>query len=319
MAADISERLVDSLNASYGAHEGYRAAHAKGVLCSATFTPSADAAVLSRAQHLSGPPVRAHVRFSNGSGNPTVADAVRDGRGMAVKLYLAGAQTTDIVAVSLPVFFARTPEDLLAFNEARRPDPSTGEPDLARVGAFLAEHPEAVPAVTAAVTHPIPSSYATLEYHALHSFGFVDRDGVVRFVRYRLVPEAGAFSLTDDEAANADHDYLRTELAERLAAGPVGFSVEVDLAAADDPIDDPTAAWPREREVVQLGRLAIGALASDRERAGDILVFDPVRVPDGIVLSDDPILLARPGAYSASVARRTSSSRDRAGAPATDM
>jgi catalase len=60
-------------------------------------------------------------------------------------------------------------------------------------------------------------------------------------------------------------------------------------------------------------------LASDRERAGDILVFDPVRVPDGIVLSDDPILLARPGAYSASVARRTSSSRDRAGAPATDM
>ena len=40
------------------------------------------------------------------------------------------------------MFFTRTPEDLLAFNEARRPDPSTGEPDLAKVGAFLADHPE---------------------------------------------------------------------------------------------------------------------------------------------------------------------------------
>ena len=59
--------------------------------------------------------------------------------------------------------------------------------------------------------------------------------------------------------------------------------------------------------VHRLGRLEITALAFDRERDGDILVFDPVRVPDGIRLSDDAILLARPGAYSVSVARRTGS------------
>jgi len=302
---EISERLVDGLNATYGRHPGHRAAHAKGMLCAATFTPTPDAASLSRAAHLAGDTRRAHVRFSNGSGDPTAPDAARDGRGMAVKIYLPDGTTTDIVALSLPAFFARTPEDLLAFNEARRPDPSTGQPDLTKVGAYLAEHPEAVPAVTAAVTHPIPASYAALTYHALHAFGFVAADGSVRYGRYHFLPAAGEAALSDDEAAGAAPDYLVAELTERLARGPVVFDVDVQLAGGGDPVDDPTAPWPDAREVVRLARLEIVAPAHDREVGGDVLVFDPTRVPDGITLSADPILHARPGAYSVSVARRT--------------
>jgi catalase len=307
MPGDLSQRLVDGLNATYGVHPGCRAAHAKGVLCSAVFTPTPEAATLSRAAHLAGPPVRAHVRFSNGSGDPGAADTVRDGRGMAVKLYLPDGTKSDVVAISLPAFFARTPEDLIAFNDARRPDPATGQPDIARVGAYLGEHPEAVAAVTAAVGHPIPTSYATLAYHALHAFGFVDRADGIRFGRYHLQPAAGVSSLTDEEASTQRPDYLAAELADRLTQGPVGFDLDVQLAGAGDPIDDPTAPWPDDREVVRIGRLEISAPAHDREVGGDVLVFDPTHVPDGIVLSRDPILLARPGAYSVSVARRTAS------------
>lgn len=304
---DLSERLVDSINAAYGVHPGHRAAHAKGVLCSATFTPTARAARLSRAPHLAGPPVRAHVRFSNGSGDPTAPDATRDGRGMAVKFSLPDSTTTDVVALSLPVFFARTPEDLLAFNEARRVDPETGRPDLERVGAYLADHPEAMAAVNAAITHPIPASYATLTYHGLHAFGFVAADGTVRWGRYHLVPEGGDETLGDDEAASRPPDFLRDEIGARLAREPAVFDVQVQLAGEGDPVDDPTAVWPDDREVVDLGRLEVTALAFDRERDGDVLVFDPTKVPDGIRLPDDPILLARPGAYSVSVTRRTAS------------
>src|SRR5438270_11811990 len=118
--ADISERLVDSLNVGYGVHAGHRAAHAKGVLCAGTFTPAAEAAQLSVAPHFGGGSLRAHVRFSNGSGNPSAPDNAHDGRGMAVKIYLSDGTTTDIVALSLPIFFTRTPEDLLAFNEPSR-------------------------------------------------------------------------------------------------------------------------------------------------------------------------------------------------------
>ena len=41
-----------------------------------------------------------------------------------------------------------------------------------------------------------------------------------------------------------------------------------------------------------------------REQDGEVVVFDPTRVVDGIELSDDPILRYRPAAYSASVSRR---------------
>ena len=306
MGDDLAERLVDGINATYGSHAGHRAVHAKGVLCAATFTPTESASAVSRAPHFAGPPVRAHVRFSNGGGDPTVPDATRDARGMAVKFYLPDGKTTDIVALSLPVFFTRTPEDLLAFNEARRPDPATGQPDMDKVGAFLAEHPETVPAVTAAISHPAPASYAALTYHGIHAFGFAAADDSVRFGRYHLVPEGGAETITEEEAAAKPADYLRDELEERLLRGPAAFGIDVQLAADGDPLDDPTAEWPPEREAVRLGRLEITALAFDREQGDDILVFDPTHVPDGITLTDDKILLARPGAYSVSVTRRTS-------------
>jgi catalase len=303
-STDLSEPLVDSLNETYGVHAGHRAAHAKGVLCAATFTPTANAAEFCRAEHFRAP-ARAHARFSNGSGDPTAADSTRDARGIGVKFYLASGATTDVVAISLPAFFARTPEDLLAFNEARRPDPATGPPNLDRVGAYLAEHPEAMTAVNAAITHPIPASYATLAYHSLHAYGFEASDDTIRHGRYHLVPEAGDQALTDEEAADKPSDFLRDELQERVRAAPAAFRLQVEVADEQDPLDDPTAVWPDGRTTIDLGRLDITGLADDRERDGDILVFDPTRVLAGIRLTDDPILRARPGAYSVSIARRT--------------
>lgn len=305
MGTDVSEQLVDGLNLNFGVHPGFRAAHAKGVLCAASFEPTGEATGLSRAWHLSDGPSRAHVRFSNGTGDPTAPDGARDGRGMALKVY-GTAGTTDVVGLSLPAFFTRTPEDLIEFNSARRPDPDTGLPDAARVGDYLARHPEAVPAVTAAVTHPIPSSYAGLTYNSIHAFGFENDAGQVRFGRYRFVPDGADQPLSDEEAAARPPDYLSAELAQRLDRGPARFFLDVVLAGDGDDVDDPTIAWPEERPTVRIATVVVTGLADDREHDGDVLVFDPTRLVDGIVLSRDPILLARPGAYAVSVARRTS-------------
>jgi catalase len=302
---DLSDRLVDALNTMYGSHPGHRAAHAKGVLCAATFTATPEAAELSRAPHLQGTPLRAHVRFSNGNGDPSTPDGARDARGVAVKIYLPDGGTTDIVGITLPVFFVRTPEDLLAFNEARRPDPATGQVDMEKMGAFLAAHPEAVPAVTAAITSPMPESYARLTYHGIHAFRFVAADGSARHARWHLVPDAGEASISDDEAAARDPDYLQQELADRLATGPAVFHVELELAEAEDPVDDATTSWPEGRTRTRIARLEVTGLAFDRERDGDVLVFDPTRVPEGVELTPDPILHARSGAYRVSVTRRT--------------
>jgi catalase len=304
-SSDMSERLVEALANVYGEHPGHRAAHAKGVLCAGTFTATPVAPSISRAAHFQGDTLPMHVRFSNGSGDPTSPDGARDARGVGVKVRLPDGSTTDLVGLTLPVFFVRTPEDLLAFNEARRADPATGEPDMAKVGAFLAEHPETVPAVTAAITAPAPESYTRVTYHGIHAFRFLAPDGAARHARWHLVPAEGEATITDDDAAGRDPDYLRHELEARFARGPAVLHLELEIAADDDPVDDPTASWPDGRERVRVAHLEISHLAFDRDRDGDILVFDPTRVPDGIELTADPILHARPGAYSVSVARRT--------------
>jgi catalase len=306
---DLSEQIIDAIEAITGRHEGYRAVHAKGTLCAGTFHPSARAAEVCRAAHFQDGDVRAHVRFSNGSGDPENRDAAQDGRGMAVKLYLPDGGTTDIVCISRRQFFVRTPEDFLEFTRARKPDPETGQPDLEKLGAFLGAHPEAGPAVQEQVESKAPVSYATTDYNSLHAFRFTAPDGTQRWVRYHWEPEAGVATLESEEAEAKDRDYLQHELAERLEAGPAGFVLSVAVAEEGDPLDDPTQAWPNERETIELGRLEVTALAFDRDRDGDVLVFDPIRVTDGIETSDDPILQARSDAYAESVLRRSGQRR----------
>jgi catalase len=301
---DLYEQLVDAANAIYGSHPHRRALHAKGTWCEGSFTASAEAGRLCRATHFQGDPVPALVRFSNGSGDPESHDAGRDARGMAVKLRPENGDETDILAVTTPAFATRTSEEFLELLRLRRPDPETGQPDMEKLGAFLAAHPESQPAVQATITSEPPASFAQLSYHSPHSFKLVDAAGEGTWVRYRWRPEAGEAHIPDDEARERGRDYLREELAERLRGGPAGFELLLQIPAEGDPVDDPTAVWPDDRQLVVAGRLEVTEIVDDPESGGRIEVFDPVRIVDGIELSDDPILHARPRAYSVSAYRR---------------
>lgn len=259
---------------------------------------------------MQGGVVKATVRFSNGGGKPRARDASKDGRGLAVKLYLDDGTRTDLVALTLPQFFVRTAEDFLEFTRARRPDPDTGQPDLAKLGAFLEAHPEALPPIQYALSQQAPASYAQLDYNGIHAFRWISPDGESRWTRFSFRPLAGVAALSDEDAQAQPHDYLQDEIRKRLASGPVEFALEVTIAAAGDDPNDPTAPWPADRQCIAAGILRIDGLDREREREGDVLVFDPTRVPDGIELSDDQILRARPDAYAVSVERRSGVRRE---------
>ena len=192
----FAEEVVDAINDISGRHEGYRAAHAKGTLLRGVFTPSGSG--LTTAAHMGEDPVPVTARFSNGGGDPAIPDYAKEGRGLAVKFYLPDGSKTDVVMLGLPFFFARTPEDFLEFTRARKPDPETGQPDFEKIGAWLQEHPEAVPAIQAFLMADPPESYATVIYNSLHSFKWTAPDGTERWVRYRFEPEA--ISHADDIA-----------------------------------------------------------------------------------------------------------------------
>jgi catalase len=290
----FAETVVDAINEVSGAHPGRRAAHAKGTLMAGGFTAAPRASELTTAAHMQGDRVRVTARLSNGGGDPVIPDYAREGRGLAVKFYLPDGSTTDIIGLTLPCFFVRTAEDFLDFTSARR-DPEKLMP------AFLGAHPEALAAIQAALAANPPESYATCAYNSIHSFRWIGPDATARWVRYRLEPEAGESSLSAEEARQRGRDYLQEEL---LGRAETAFRLFVVVAEDGDAIDDPTIAWPGERERVEVGRLVLDAPETGRERGDDILVFDPTRVTDGIQLSDDPILRFRPRAYSVSVARR---------------
>jgi catalase len=298
------KQAVDIINQRFGSH-GARALHAKGTLLTGTFTATEAASQLTKAAHMQGEPVKATVRFSNGSGDPDAPDYGPEVRGMAVKLYLPdGEGRTDISAQTVPRFPVRTPDAFVNLIRASAP----GRARLFRLPLFLATHPEVLPALRAnAPALKPPLSYASARYFAVHAYKWIDAQGGERYVRYRWLPELGERSLEPGEARARGADYLQEDLRERLAEEPIRFTLELLIAAPGDKVDDPTSVWPEEeREHVNAGTLELTGLETGREQEGDVLVFDPNRVTDGIETSEDPILKFRSPAYSVSVERRTS-------------
>jgi catalase len=295
-------QVIDAVNEVFGRHAGLRALHACGVLLEGTFTATPEGRALTRARHMEGDPVRVTARVSNGSGDPASPDYAPDVRGLALKIYLPDGTKTDIVAQTAPRFPVRTPEGFVEF--VRASEPGLGQ--LVKLPRFLLRNPRAVPGLPAnlAALRP-PASYATLRYYAIHSYRWTDAEGGSRSVRYRLVPEAGVEAVSPREAKRRGRAYLRDEIVERVGRGPVRFTLEVQIAAAGDPVDDPTFPWRDDRETVAAGTVELTGVDTTREGDGDVLVFDPTRVVDGIELSDDPILRYRRDAYSASIERRS--------------
>lgn len=298
--ADLAERAVDALNDTFGRHPGFRAVHAKGVLYRGTFTATPEAAALTPAAHMQGAPVEATVRFSNAPGDPNRPDGTRGGRGMATKFYLPDGSRTDIIAISTPRFFARSVEEFVKVIEAGRRGPLKPLRGL----LLFVTHPRAAWILTSGLRKRPLRSYATCRYDALHAYRWVDAAGDARYVRYRWVPEAGEETIGVREAKRQSPDYLQAELEQRVAAGPVRFTLQLQLAEPGDQVADSSVAWPEERELVVAGTLELKGPEGEREQGDDVLVFDPTRITDGIELSEDPVLHFRRPAYSISVERR---------------
>jgi catalase len=293
----LAEELVEAVATVLGSHPGHRVTHTKGIVLTGTFTATPRARELTRAAHLQGRPTRVTVRFSNGDPNPLCPDAAQnDPRGMAVKFYLPDGSTTDLVCQSWPVFPTGTPEGFLALIRAQ------GE-GAERLDEFLAADPKvaAASAAIAAAGDP-PQSWATMAFNSLVAYRLVNDAGEGRFARWRLAPEAGEQSLPEDQRATADRDYLMDGILDLL---PVRYRLLAQLAADTDQTVDSSAAWPADREWVDMGVVEITGPDTERERDGDILVNDPMRVTDGIEPSDDPILHIRTYLYGESVRRRS--------------
>ncbi len=135
------------------------------------------------------------------------------------------------------------------------------------------------------------------------AFRFINQQGVARYGRYRIVPQAGVEHLDDATAKAKNANYLLEELTRRIARGPIRFDIDVQIALDFDPVNDATVHWPADRPSMHFGTIALSAEAPDDELHRR-MSFDPIPRVDGIEPSDDPLLELRAAIYLLSGRRR---------------
>ncbi len=127
----LSQDLLQQFDTIFGLHPGFRPAHAKGTMLTGTFTPSSDAASLTRAPHIQRESTPVTVRFSDSTGLPLVPDNDPNAnpRGLAIRFQLGEHVHTDIVSHSTDGFPTRTGQEFLEFLRAlASSDPSKPSP-----------------------------------------------------------------------------------------------------------------------------------------------------------------------------------------------
>jgi catalase len=310
MATALASNLLETLTGiAGGVHPGFRPVHAKGLMYSGNFTPSPDAAKLTRAPHASRPSAPITVRFSLSTGNPAGAQndpAASSPQGIAVRFHLAEHVHTDIVAHSHNGFPAKNGEEFLEFLKAAAAS-GPGAPSPPPIVKFLAAHPAAKAFVES--PKPIPTSFARQAYFAVTAFKFTNAAGQNRFGRFQIRPEAGVEFLSAAQAEKKSPDFLAAEMTERLSRGPAKFRIVVQVAESGDDVTNATVIWPPSRAEVDFGTVAIDKRVDESAKENWKTIFDPVPRVDGIDSAGDPLTELRSDIYLLSGRRRRAAAK----------
>ena len=292
----LANDLLNQFHLIFGAHPGFRPAHAKGLMFTGVFTPAARARELTRAPHVQRASTPVTVRFSNSTGLPDIPDNRPEAnpRGLAIRFNLAEHVHTDIVAHSTDGFPTRDGYEFLEFLRAAAasgPDVPSPKP----VEVFLGSHPAALKFVQ--TPKPFPTSLARDTYFGVTAFKFINDAGNSRYGRYRIVPEQGNEYLSDAEVANLRADYHFDEITARIEREPVRFKIHVQIAEPGDTTNDATIHWPETRKLIEFGTVELNAVVLDTIAQQQRIIFDPIPRVDGIEPSDDPLLELRAAIY----------------------
>ena len=301
----LGERLYDVTASGLpnGPVPGHRANHIKGAVFEGSFVATKEAAGLSVAQHLQGGTVPMVIRFSNVGGIPDVPDnsPTTSVRAMAFTFSLPDGTKTSLVCINMPFFIAKTPEDFIGLNLAGQ---SKAPKDVhpTPFEQWAAAHPETKAFL--GYPRPMPVSFGTQDYYAIHAYTLTDASGATKSVRFHIVPEAGRQMLGADDAKKTEPNVLFDDMRARVAKAPVTYRLEAQVAEPGDVTNDPTVSWPDSRRVVTLGTISVTRAVADNDAAEKRLVFMPNQAVKGLGLSDDPFLEARAAVYQVGYDKR---------------
>jgi catalase len=296
--------FLNQFESTFGKFEGFRRSGAKGICAMGEFVGTADARTLSTASAFSGKPVPVVVRFSVGGANPRAPDNAKSQRNLALQFNLPNGELWQMGNISAPVFGASSPQQFFGRLASLQPDPATKMPDAAKVKAFADANPEVLLQGKYFASQPVPASFGAVNYWGVHAFGFVNASGARQFGKWIFEPVGGVQGLTDDEAKAKGPSFLFDDLRQRVKDGKVAFNFNLELAQADDTIDNATVPLPEGRRKVNLGMLKVTSVAEDAGGACLTITYNPMVLPKGVEPSADPMIAARAAPYAVGLGRR---------------
>jgi catalase len=307
--------MIDAFEANNGPHPGFRRNHAKGLCITGFFDSNGAGAQYSKSVVFAAGRVPVVGRFALAGGQPYQSDAAATVRSLAVLFRLPDGEEWRTGMNAIPVFPLATPQAFYEQLVASRPDPATGKPDPARMGAFLAAHPETARALKLIGSQVNSNGFANSRFNSLDAFRFVSAAGAVTNVRWAMVPNEPFATDDATDSAPRPKNYLFDALIAQLQRQPLQWHLMITIAQAGDPTDDATLPWPVDRMQVDVGTLTVEhAQSEDLNECRDIN-FDPLVLPAGIEPSDDPLLSARSAAYARSFTLRAGETKSPSAVP----
>lgn len=155
----------------------------------------------------------------------------------------------------------------------------------------------------------LPRSYRMMEGFGVHTFRFINEEGVSHFVKFHWKPKLGVHSLVWDEnqkISGKDSDFHRRDLWNAIESGNYPeFELGVQIVPEEDEFKfdfdllDPTKLIPEELVPVQIvGKMTLNRNPDNFFAETEQAAFHPGHVVPGIDFTNDPLLQGRLFSYS---------------------
>ena len=293
-----------------------RIVHARGAGAHGVFRVYNDQMkAFTKADFLINPTLETPVftRFSTVAGSRGSADLARDVRGFSVKFYTEQGNY-DLVGNNMPVFFI---QDTIKFPDlihAVKPEPHNEIPQAASAHDtfwdFISLSPESMHTIMWAMSdRAIPRSLRMMEGFGVHTFRFINEEGISHFVKFHWKPLLGIHAVVWDEALKIngqDPDYHRRDLHDAIENGAYPeweFGVQIvpeeDEHKYDFDLLDPTKLIPEELvPVIKIGKMTLKRNPDNYFAETEQVAFHPGHLVPGIDFSNDPLLQGRLFSYT---------------------
>ena len=292
-----------------------RIVHARGSAAHGVFKVYEPMAKYTKAGFLNDPSFETpvFVRFSTVAGSRGSTDLARDVRGFAVKFYTQEGNF-DLVGNNMPVFFIQDSIKFPDLIHAVKPEPHNEIPQAGSAHDtfwdFVSLNTESTHMIMWAMSdRALPRSLRMMEGFGVHTFRFINAEGVACFVKFHWKPLLGMHAVAWDEAQNIsgkDADFHRRDLWESIENGDFPeweFGVQIIPEADEHKYDfdllDSTKLIPEELvPVIRIGKMTLNRNPDNFFAETEQVAFHIGHVVPGIDFSNDPLLQGRLFSYT---------------------